>query len=797
MQLTRSCESCNTNGQGHSDSPPLKQPMDGAFESLGISSISSPGKTTPIHNWNWGNIQLPTTQLTPQTNFTRQTDRRSNDHKIPHAHRINKAKKLGGSSTATKLFASLEFALKNERSFTPEIKSNTMDFIDELKGMYHSQQTDNQPTESSHGITHPTKVSVADSSIFSSSASMMNTSSVFSQSDCASGSQPTYSRSSASQPVRTKMTNHKAAPRLRSQRGRNSGKVNYYCTFPECESCFKSRLDWIRHEESEKHYPQKRFMCLVCINPILSDGFLFCEYCLVPLEDLAQPKDHSLTCDSAQAQAQVYSRKDHMRSHLRGHGISDTEPLLATWIYTFDSLWPKECGFCGCILTQWDNRMRHLEEHFRAGKDLSTWKIPYPKSLKIMRPKGKDADRDDENHDDDQEDGYRGPYDPHVYMEHYNSNDFMTDAIDGNELFDWDEYEQTYRRTSYQRSARNLALLRTGILASSVEVGELAGFGSWSLHRHIVDPISRAPGDYTAPSCLNLGTIKLSESALINVPGGPTPLEIYLKDLQFFDGFLLRWRDCERASSSPIDASVESQPAHPNIVERSRVDCLKIANPDTCMHSEPGEYGLRPRRANSLEKYPHSQGRVSSSGSSHKPSMISSAFRDPSSVSSVSSLDSDLPGKAIRSRLYQESRALASVIQGNTIAQGLPCEFEFVGCDIQFNLTDPESWISHSLSHFGRLDPPANMGCTFCTSLDKDKSGEPTTGIASWRERMLHIAKHYAEGVSEDDRIPCQDLVGYLWDNKLLSVEDYLHALRFIAIPGREFALPVRSIIKA
>lgn len=49
----------------------------------------------------------------------------------------------------------------------------------------------------------------------------------------------------------------------------------YHCTFllngERCGFSAKSQVDWIKPEESEKHYPQKRYMCIMCIDLIEDD----------------------------------------------------------------------------------------------------------------------------------------------------------------------------------------------------------------------------------------------------------------------------------------------------------------------------------------------------------------------------------------------------------------------------------------------------------------------------------------------------------------------------------------------
>jgi hypothetical protein len=66
-----------------------------------------------------------------------------------------------------------------------------------------------------------------------------------------------------------------------------SAAKTYQCTYPDCMSAFASPVDWKRHEEKDKHWPQQRYMCLEC--PIsVTDGLfqLFCSFCSMPYSSI-------------------------------------------------------------------------------------------------------------------------------------------------------------------------------------------------------------------------------------------------------------------------------------------------------------------------------------------------------------------------------------------------------------------------------------------------------------------------------------------------------------------------------
>ena len=104
----------------------------------------------------------------------------------------------------------------------------------------------------------------------------------------------------------------------------------------------------------------------------------------------------------------------------------------------------------------------------------------------------------------------------------------------------------------------------------------------------------------------------------------------------------------------------------------------------------------------------------------------------------------------------------------------LPCEFFFAGCYLRFNPADFEAWISHSASHLG-VSPPRKAICTFC---DDDEAVFESHGDAflTWRERMLHIGSHLANLTPYEHMRPDYGVIEHMWENGLISAEDYAYA---------------------
>ena len=179
----------------------------------------------------------------------------------------------------------------------------------------------------------------------------------------------------------------------------------YYCTRDECSYSSHSSAEWRRHEESQKHSQQQRFMCLECASATpsaASNGYPQCEFCSVlsPTNVTARIA-HYLQCERARQDAATYGRKDRLITHLRNihHITLDVSQKASDGQYDINSEWPRQCGFCVKQFETWDERMEHLAEHFQKGKKMSSWKQPFP-TPKDSGPGFKPYRKDDDDSDD-------------------------------------------------------------------------------------------------------------------------------------------------------------------------------------------------------------------------------------------------------------------------------------------------------------------------------------------------------------------------------------------------------------
>lgn len=115
----------------------------------------------------------------------------------------------------------------------------------------------------------------------------------------------------------------------------------YQCTFifsngRLCPFSTKTRCDWVKHQGSDKYYPQKRYMCLHCIDNVQGqDDQPLCAFCFEPLPGPGLPRSRSvklyyLLCGQARKKDKhifAANQDDHLRNHLRSsHSIVGIRP---------------------------------------------------------------------------------------------------------------------------------------------------------------------------------------------------------------------------------------------------------------------------------------------------------------------------------------------------------------------------------------------------------------------------------------------------------------------------------------
>ncbi|KAF7556967.1 hypothetical protein G7Z17_g1036 [Cylindrodendrum hubeiense] len=99
-------------------------------------------------------------------------------------------------------------------------------------------------------------------------------------------------------------------------------------------------------------------------------GEICCAFCgVIDPDDLHIQKHNPYSCHERK-----FSRKDHLKQHLRlVHNTPLVEWLTEKW-KTGTSQIRSRCGFCGSTMDTWESRMDHLADHFKMGCSMATWK---------------------------------------------------------------------------------------------------------------------------------------------------------------------------------------------------------------------------------------------------------------------------------------------------------------------------------------------------------------------------------------------------------------------------------------
>jgi len=115
----------------------------------------------------------------------------------------------------------------------------------------------------------------------------------------------------------------------------------------------------------------------------------------------------------------------------------------------------------------------------------------------------------------------------------------------------------------------------------------------------------------------------------------------------------------------------------------------------------------------------------------------------------------------------------------------LPCEFNYIGCNLHFAPPDSDYWIEHSISHFTPSPPPPESKCLFCNAHPFKSHTNP---LSAWRNRMLHIEQHLQNLQPNELERPDFLTIDYMWQQNLISSEDYASVIKYTerpTYPGR------------
>ncbi|EXL77687.1 hypothetical protein FOPG_08021 [Fusarium oxysporum f. sp. conglutinans race 2 54008] len=145
-------------------------------------------------------------------------------------------------------------------------------------------------------------------------------------------------------------------------------RLTFQCTF--CTETFSRKYDWQRHENS-LHLSLERWECSPD-GPTTTDpntGQVICLFC----GESSPSNEHIAGHNPSACQERSFSRKDHLKQHLRlVHNAKLTDLSMKLWRTAQPDIISR-CGFCQASMTRWIDRVDHVANHFKMGCTMNNW----------------------------------------------------------------------------------------------------------------------------------------------------------------------------------------------------------------------------------------------------------------------------------------------------------------------------------------------------------------------------------------------------------------------------------------
>ena len=183
-----------------------------------------------------------------------------------------------------------------------------------------------------------------------------------------------------------------ASNRSRKKRAHRRSLQNerrYQCTF--CIDTFNTKYDWSRHERSV-HLSLESWICTPKLAETLQTGHdepsSSCKFCSLSSPPPSHMEAHEFDiCATRPQTGRTFSRKDHLRQHLRKFHHCTRLPNVDVCRFELNNV-RSHCGFCGLVLETWSARTDHLAKHFKGGSRMAQWVGDWglePSMLTVLR----------------------------------------------------------------------------------------------------------------------------------------------------------------------------------------------------------------------------------------------------------------------------------------------------------------------------------------------------------------------------------------------------------------------------
>jgi hypothetical protein len=153
-----------------------------------------------------------------------------------------------------------------------------------------------------------------------------------------------------------------------------SASRTYYCTWADCAKVFKTRYEWVRHEEAMHYFP-RRWIC--CYEPANDLKLPECFVCQKPNVSLVHIVDNHLqACREKTELDRTFWRPDQLAQHFqRIHSLPIPTEVRQAWLSTNPQFNEDHlrCGFCGLFPSTWEERKDHVAWHIQEGATKDMW----------------------------------------------------------------------------------------------------------------------------------------------------------------------------------------------------------------------------------------------------------------------------------------------------------------------------------------------------------------------------------------------------------------------------------------
>lgn len=145
-------------------------------------------------------------------------------------------------------------------------------------------------------------------------------------------------------------------------------RMRWPCTI--CEQTFSGRREWMRHEQNQ-HFPPNLWICQPDI--ILLNKKLYCIVCSTKNPECSHVAKHeAYACAKRDTSVRRFTSREKFIKHLSTHELSSDCLQIEEW----EQPRPKQiwgCGFCIKVFDDIDERLFHIEKHYKRGHLKANW----------------------------------------------------------------------------------------------------------------------------------------------------------------------------------------------------------------------------------------------------------------------------------------------------------------------------------------------------------------------------------------------------------------------------------------